>query len=190
MILENIKIQTLENHKLLEKSQLMLPIMNGTLVLKNYLRILNIFYGYFSPLERTIEKFKDMETYLPDFHTRRKSDLLLADLNLLTQLPNISVCKDLPQISSLSQAFGCLYVMEGSTLGGRVISGIVNDRLNINASTGASFFNGYGADTGNKWKKFQEALSAYSNDNQKEEEIIAAANDTFIKFKDWIENRS
>ncbi len=187
MILENIKNRTLENHRLLEQSSLLLPITQGTITRENYIQILKIFYGFFYPLEQAIAKQKGIETYLPDHTTRRKSELLLNDLRSLGQSDETPICKDLPAINSLGEALGCLYVMEGSTLGGRIISKILKEKLDIDQSNGATFFNGYGPETGSKWKKFQEALVVYSTDTAKENVAIEAADSTFLKFRKWVE---
>ncbi len=187
MILENIKNRTLENHQRLEQSSLLMPITQGTITKENYIRILKIFYGFFSPLEQAIAKQKGIETYLPDHASRRKSELLLNDLRYLTQSEETPVCKDLPTINSLGDALGCLYVMEGSTLGGRIVSKVLKEKLDIDQSNGATFFNGYGPETGSKWKKFQEALVAYSTDTTKEDAVIDAADTTFLKFREWVE---
>lgn len=189
MILEQIRAQTSENHTRLEQTRLLLPISEKNLTKEKYVEILKKFYGYFLPLENLVDNFPQIQTYLPDYNTRRKVDLIYQDL--LQVVPAyagkpLELCKDLPRITNTSEAFGCLYVMEGSTLGGKLIAKVLKDELNLDASNGASFFNSYGKETGSKWKLFQQALVNFSSDSSTNLLIINAANETFSKFEKWI----
>ncbi len=189
MISEKLKTSTAENHRIVEESGLMAPILNRTITKESYARILKKFYGFFHPLEITINSFPQLSEYLPDFSERRKSEALIDDLKRL-ELPQeteYNLCNNLPTLTHLSHAFGCLYVMEGSTLGGKMISRILNDTLNIDETNGAKFFTGYGPTTGMKWNAFREALGKYSTETNDDESVVEAANDTFLKFKQWID---
>ncbi|GAL85382.1 heme oxygenase [Sporocytophaga myxococcoides] len=188
MLLDKIKQQTAENHAAMENSNLMKPVMNRELNLESYRKILIKFYGFFQPLENSIHRFTDILNYLPDLETRRKSSTIKEDLQRLGYKSEINLCTDLPEITTSSQAMGCLYVMEGSTLGGRMISRIIKESLLIEMDSGVSFFSGYGEETGKKWKLFCEALKEYSLAANDDNTIINAANETFIKFKNWVES--
>jgi heme oxygenase (biliverdin-IX-beta and delta-forming) len=188
MILEEIKALTSENHIRLENSQLLSAFSQQTVDRHSYGQILRMFYGYFHPLEKKINQVASIENYLPDYTSRRKSRLLLHDLQALgfsdpNQLP---LCTDLPEVANEAQAFGCLYVMEGSTLGGKFIAHVLRKCLGIEASSGAAFFNGYGAETGTRWKTFQQSLLTFSEQAGQNEAIIASANQTFNKMERWI----
>jgi heme oxygenase len=91
-----------------------------------------------------------------DYSARRRTPLLLRDLAALgLAVPPLA---DGPAItvSSQAEALGLLYVLEGSTLGGRVI------RKTLAAQgiddLGLSFLDPYGAETGNRWKQFLAVL--------------------------------
>lgn len=186
MILNSIKSATAENHKSLESSILMLPVSENSLTKDNYINILKTFYGYFSPLENLLAKKSDLLKHLPDFNERRKSELILKDLKFFGQADHaIEICQDIPEVNNLSQAFGCLYVMEGSTLGGQFISRSAGKQLSLENEDGILFFSGYKMETGKKWKAFQEALVAYCEKSDDEEVIIESANDTFNKLSKW-----
>lgn len=58
-----------------------------------------------------------------------------------------------------SAVFGSLYVIEGSTLGGQVISRRIAERLALEPATGAAFFHGHGKATGRRWQEFQRELA-------------------------------
>lgn len=186
MILNSIKSATAENHKNLESSTLMHPIAENSLTRDDYINILKTFYGYFSPLENLVAKNYDLQKHLPDFYERRKSQWILKDLGFFEQANHdIEICQDIPEVNNLSQAFGCLYVMEGSTLGGQFISRSVTKQLSLDNTDGVDFFSGYKGNTGKKWKAFQEALLSYSKSSDDEKVIIESANETFIKLEKW-----
>jgi heme oxygenase len=187
-ILEAIREATSENHKRLENSTLLLSISQKDLSLENYILILKKFYGFFQPLEQSIGVFQSsLSQLLPDYSTRRKAEWLQQDLNaLVTDTDAKLICTDLPKISQLAEAWGCLYVLEGSTLGGKMISRVVEACLGLGPRNGASFFNGYGEETGTRWKNFTKALTEYSTASGEDEKTIAAANETFLKFGQWI----
>ena len=190
MILEDIKAQTLENHIKLEKSALLSLFSTQQIDLQSYRLILTLFYGYFHPLEQKLDAIAGIRLYLTDYETRRKSSLLLSDIQALSKQSiadaPLPLCPDLPPVSDEAQAFGCLYVMEGSTLGGKFIARQLRDQLGLTASSGAAFFNGYGEETGLRWKKFQHALQAFSEKSGQQEAIIQSANQTFEKLYCWV----
>lgn len=186
MILEKIKEQTTQNHILLESCSLLKPLSDGSLTKEHYVKLLAKFYGYFLPIENKLNQFVEFKSYLPDFSSRRKVSWLKEDIDkLITDKLEPEICKETPEINSLSQAFGCLYVLEGSTLGGKVIAKTLFEKFGLDSSNGAAFFNGYGTETGSKWKLFKEALLKYSCDCNEEEIIIGAANESFNKFYTW-----
>ena len=59
--------------------------------------------------------------------------------------------------------------------------------LNLPDGKGVSFFTGYGEDTENMWQEFKQTLNRLTAGKQKDDLIIEAANQTFSKFKLWIE---
>jgi heme oxygenase len=88
----------------------------------------------------------------------------------------------------LADALGCLYVLEGATLGGQLIGRQVQRQLGLRSEHGCAFFAGYGADqTGPMWKAFSEAVDAYGSAQPAAQgAIVAAACDTFLRFEHWI----
>lgn len=56
---------------------------------------------------------------------------------------------------SVAAAFGSLYVIEGSALGGQVIAPRLKRDLGLEPGRGASYFHGHGARTGALWREFR-----------------------------------
>jgi heme oxygenase len=186
MLTETIKTATQQYHQATEK--ILIGKMKNMRSLNDYSDILQLFYGYFGGLEQQIDRYITA-TDLTDYNERRKTAALANDLEALgTTLPTKASDDELPSINNNLQAFGALYVIEGSTLGGKIISKMVQQHLGITDGKGLSFFDGYGEDTGRKWSEFQQTLNNVGNTPEREAEIIAAANDTFAKFKAWLED--
>jgi heme oxygenase len=185
MLAEQLKTATDTNHQQLEK-QLVLR-MKAIHSVPEYINLLQLFYTYFGGLEDAIKTHINT-THLSDYHQRRKAGALADDITALggTVQP-IAGATDLPQLQNHLQAFGALYVIEGSTLGGQIISKMIARQLELPAGKGLSFFNGYGEASGGMWAGFRAALNEQAHNPAEEGEVITAANDTFIKFKQWIE---
>jgi len=83
---------------------------------------------------------------------------------------------------------GALYVIEGSTLGGTIISKMIKQQLAIPDNKGLSFFNGYGSETEKMWQDFKLFLDRPLKPAE-EAVVIRSANDTFNKFGQWFDNR-
>lgn len=101
------------------------------------------------------------ERLRPWFRTRRRGGFTSADIEWLrTEADEPGVEMDaraaaaLP-LGDLPQILGSLYVIEGSALGGRVIAPILKKTLGLGAGSGATYFNGFGGQTGVMWRDFR-----------------------------------
>ena len=124
---------------------------------------------------------------MPDMLRRIKLPLLSADLRALGvgsgALEQLPVCRDLPACDGLAAALGCLYVLEGSSLGGQVISRHFNHSLNLDVHNGIAFFTGYGAATGPMWQAFGVRLMTAGAD---EAALVHSACETFLSLERWL----
>lgn len=120
-ILERIKHETLPQHKRLER---VFRILDPDLTREDYRYWLERLYGLHAGFEAAIEPWA--ATLDIDWASRRKAAWLRRDLLSLgrseAELDGIALREALPQLASLGRAFGVLYVLEGSTLGGRHIA--------------------------------------------------------------------
>lgn len=184
-LLEQLKTETLNNHQQLEKNLILR--LKGMESSSDYVRILQIFYGYFSALEDQIKNYIG-DDQLPDHADRRKTLQIKEDLILLkAEVPEKATLNDLPEIANEIQAFGALYVIEGSTLGGQIISKMISKKLDMDSDEGLSFFNSYGNDTMPMWAKFKNTLALKASNPAAADELVKSANDTFLKFRHWME---
>jgi heme oxygenase len=183
MILEKLRETTREAHEELEKT--MMPLINGAQDAEAYGKILRTFYSFYHPLETGIQQYLYPDA-LPDYAERRRTSWILDDLKALdldhTPPPSAFAA---PVITSNAQAFGALYVMEGSTLGGKIICKTIANNLGRDEKDGFRFFYGYGPESGSRWKFFLAQLDKLSN-TPHEEEAIAMADEVFRQFRVWM----
>lgn len=155
-----------------------------------YRRLLECLFGFVAPLEARLSTVS-----WPDdlaFPTRRKTRHLAGDLvqlghtrETIAALPR---CSALPPLTTRAAAFGCLYVLEGSTLGGRVILRAIRASLGRDAQSGAAYFAGYGERTGALWSSFQLSLSEAVREPNAMDEAVQAACATFGALERWLGN--
>lgn len=184
MLSEILKAQTSVNHLLLEKK--LIGFMRTIHSENDYANFLKLFYGYFASLELLIDEELD-RAILPDYESRRKTQAIRADLNILG-FDNLQLADKLllPLIKNNLQSLGALYVIEGSTLGGKIISKMIQDQLHTGLPV-FSFFTGYGEHSVSMWNTFKETLNNIT-DPDSIAIILATANDTFLRFSNWFDH--
>ncbi|MBC8012307.1 MAG: biliverdin-producing heme oxygenase, partial [Burkholderiales bacterium] len=148
------------------------------------------FFGYYAPLEARLGASPFWADLAFDFAARRKMPRLEQDLVALGQtaeeLTRLPRCAELPELDTLPQVLGCLYVIEGATLGGQVITRHLLATHGITPETGGAFFAGYGAETGPQWQAFGAMITTAAERLGGENEIIASANRTFETLARWL----
>lgn len=178
MLSANIKEATRQAHQQLEK--IVVGKLKAVSSYEDYVELLKCFYAYFSELEKAISPFITKEL-LSDYKARRNSSYLKNDIYELgyhiRSLPVVVI----PEIGNSLNAFGALYVMEGSVMGGSTIVEMLKKKGVIK---GISFFSGYGLETAVMWGDFIIALNKIASTVREEDMVIQSANTTFMNFRD------
>ncbi len=168
-------------HQELEK--VLIKLLRAMQDQNDYIKILQRFYSYFSALEDRINLYIG-GSELSDYLQRRKSGSLVKDIHSLGGVLGEKVSlADLPLIENHLQAFGAMYVMEGSTLGGLIISQMITKQLGIQQHNGLLFFQSYGDHLTTMWETFKLALNRQVDNETDAEIVVNAANSTFRQFK-------
>jgi len=184
MLSTSIKDYTRNVHHDLEK--ILIARIKSISSTDAYIALLAMMYGFYEPVEKAIDKYIEPGS-IPHYALRRKASALLDDIRFFIpgyQPPQVSAA--LPVINSYPTALGAMYVMEGSTLGGKIIAGMVQKQLQLQHGTGTSFFNSYGNEADKMWQTFRDKLDEPFSGNDKTT-ILTAAEDTFKTFKNWVE---
>ena len=188
MMMAELRERTKDLHRRTESA---VDLLNRLSSIDSYIQLLSRFHGLYSPLESRIESAAQNQAIDFNLVSRRKSHLLVEDLITLGQsedvIRRIPICPQLPDLTIFDRALGCLYVLEGSTLGGQIICREVHNRLGLTAETGCRFFTGYGERTASTWREFCNWVDSYSQEHpDARENMILAAEETFRRFGEWI----
>lgn len=150
--------------------------------------------SYAAFLERTLRFHRIVETALApiaprieglDYTDRRRSPLLEGDLAALARagvFPSPAAEKPVQAppllISGVGAAFGCLYVVEGSTLGGMVLARWIESRLGYDRDFGACSFAARPGTTMRRWRAFGELVEAHVTSAPRDRTVMAAVAQT------------
>ena len=85
-----------------------------------------------------------------------------------------------------ARRLGALYVVEGSTLGGRHLARNLDVLLGATGSAGRHFFLGRGTETTVAWSAFLQRLTLLASTAAVEAEVVATAVATFDIFEEWM----
>ncbi|WP_341520040.1 biliverdin-producing heme oxygenase [Pseudomonas sp. G.S.17] len=182
---QELRDATAAPHQSLEKR---LPFVSDDLDRGDYRRLLEAYYGFYFALERQLDQVSDLDT--SSLIGRHKAAALAQDLEVLgltpEQIAALELCHELPPLNNRLQALGVMYVMEGATLGGQVLSRIVKAKLSIESDSGGAFLNVYGSAAGPMWRSFLALLSGVDDPIQRDQ-IVQSALLTFTSFERWLE---
>lgn len=189
IFLKELRERTANAHQKLEENRFSKAIVNESISEADYITFLGRFYGFVLPLENTI--YTNAEKYIPDVSQRKRAPLIYQNLlNLGLTDENINalpVCADMPDFEDITSSLGAMYVFEGSTLGGQLISRHLQKAIPGISDQSISFFRGHGKDTGPMWKKFLDNFCETAVTENKQDQIISVSENTFLKFYNWLQ---
>ncbi|HEX8577281.1 MAG TPA: biliverdin-producing heme oxygenase [Flavobacterium sp.] len=190
IFLNNLRSQTQPSHKKLESLPISRLLIHQDITIDAYAQYLQLMYTIVFQFEQHI--FPVVEKVVPDSNKRKKSFLLLRDLKHINaeKINLLPLFTNAPHDFSVPFALGMLYVLEGSTLGGRFILKNIQENLRLDEENGASYFAGYGNKTGSYWKQFLQFLTEYESITHTEKEIIAGADYAFRVIENHLSKNS
>lgn len=152
--------------------------LDGAIDLQRYIDVLRGFDSYLAAWEPAVRAALP-ESLRGWFDARCRGPRVRRDLAALGVMQ-----RDAPPMLHIplggeSQALGSLYVIEGSALGGQVIARRLHEHLGLDASSGASYFTGWGERTGALWREFMELLARHDEAGADHAAACAAAAATF-----------
>jgi len=87
-----------------------------------------------------------------------------------------------PPLDTVSAGLGCLYVVEGSAKGARAILPEIKRALGFDAERGATFFFGFGRESGELWRKCVGVINSIDPNTPEGDAAVRAASETFAMF--------
>ena len=183
-VLTRLRAETRDLHDAAEST---VGLLDGPFDIRAYQAVLQRWYGFLVVLEPRLTAWHHAHGLL-DWEQRHKIPLLATDLETLgvdraarLRLPR---CPLVPTLAGTAEALGALYVVEGSTLGGRV----QQDRLPAGSvPDGAQHFLGaYGPDLGRRWHGYRVVTSRWvSGEPARADAVVAAARATYEALVAW-----
>ena len=181
-----LRAATALSHRRLEKR---LDIKTRFADLTAYRAHLEKMWGFCAALECSLQP-ASFDGALPDYESRRKLPLLTQDLLAVgthpARLGALQRCAQLPGALNTAAAFGCTYVMEGATLGGRVLLPLIEERLGFTADRGAAFLGSYRDDVSRMWRDFGAAVDGWCHSSERQDAAAGAAVMTFDALTVWL----
>jgi heme oxygenase (biliverdin-IX-beta and delta-forming) len=191
VLLDTLRSATAMAHRRLERK---LPLMNPGLSLSHYRDILAAMWGYHAPLEAQLGAARAWDVLGLDATAHQRTHRLRDDLRALglmdAAIDRLPRCDHLPSITPASRALGCLYVIEGSTLGGQVLLRHLTRHLAVDACRGGAFFAGHGEATAARWRQTCAGIAAFgARATASEAQAAEAAVHTFTTLEAWLDDR-
>jgi heme oxygenase len=124
-----------------------------------------------------------------ELKTRSRLQQLRHDLKTLgladADISRVPLCSDAHRVTTdEARALGSFYVLEGSTLGGQLITRHLSSAPSFPAQ-GLSYFNPYGARTGEMWRSFKRWLEIQA-EHHSVNDILSGARGTFGVLQTWL----
>lgn len=172
-------------HERLHRVPVFAALAEGRLDPAAYIGLLGRLYGFHDPFEAAIDQAGPPGLQPAEW---RRAHLLRSDMATLGQ--SDAAIRRLPRHPVVggrwtpAHAMGVLYVIEGSTLGGRLLARQL-DRVVPGDGAGRSFLLA-GTGMGHvRWRDFCTALDHCGTDTASRAEMVDAAIETFQCFESW-----
>lgn len=183
-VLSRLRLQTRSHH---EAAESVLAHLLDRPSASGYRAFLERWYGFHAVLEPRLSAWH-RRTGLMDWEPRRKLPLLAADLEALGSGPasraGFPRCTELPPTGTAAEGLGVMYVVEGSTLGGRQLRGRL---LDAGFSPDVCQFLGSGGrDVGRLWRDYRAATSSWVTEHPADaDDVVSSACATFDAVVGW-----
>jgi heme oxygenase len=197
-----LKAATQQHHDALETHPFQQRLMNGPITGMEYGRYLIQLHGLHAGLERHLFEQKPncnaIASVFKPHHVR--VPLLLADLKSLNMndgathlLPAcIAIVEHLASIaaSKPTDLLGFLYVLEGSTNGGKFIARVIQAHLKLTQGVGTTYLDPHGPEQRARWTDFKRDLDALELSVDAATGIRESACECFVSMKSLFDELS
>ena len=181
IFLQHLRSKTANSHQLIEQNSASQLLISKGVTIVQYADYLKSMYGFVYGFEKMVFPILKQHQLL-QINDRKKSHFIQADLALLNQTaaqPYVSDELFSTHYQTAAAALGGMYVLEGSTLGGQIISKHLSKVLGAAVAGKTTYLSAYANQTGAMWKSFLQLLCEEGASANNEYEIIDSAVNTF-----------
>lgn len=180
-------------HDQLNRHSLLVGLTQPGYSLERYRTLLFAYHHIYDTLEAQLFAFQRSIPQQLDYSQRIKLPWISRDLAFLgIDLPvggrATMQSIDAAPVTSVGVYTGVLYVIEGSMLGGQLISRSLETNLGLRRDAGARFYYGYGRETGAMWQAFLGFAEGIRGDERECRAAEQAACQTFKFFINVLEH--
>ena len=171
-------------HVRLNHNHLLRGITQPGYTLQSYQQVLQVYAVFYRDFEAAVDAFVQDQPPLFDYASRRKLPWLRQDLQHfgLAQPAQAPQAPAALQFASSAQLVA-LYTIEGSTLGGQLISRHIGTQLGLSADQGGRFFHGYGEATRPRWLHFETFMEQILVDDSGRSAACQKASQVFLHLE-------
>lgn len=181
MLSDTLKTETKPFHDAIEHNPFMQKIEHHTFTKEDYIALLKIFYALHCTLESQLEEYEELEMAKRERCSSLRADLLALGVDehdlKRERLSDLSL-----QIDTLSKAYGALYIIEGSRMGGLFLTKLFRSLLGEEIPV--SYFEGVKEQTALHVTRFKAQLDEKSP-YLDEKECLKMAKETYL-FVDYL----
>ena len=187
-LLQRLRGETAPLHAAVEQRVRILDADAHAGTYRDYLAAL---LGFHRPLEARIRDAEGIDGFLCRFTPVWKTPVLASDLRALgvgdAAVAAMRDCRSVPAQRTPAFTLGCMYVLEGATLGGRVIHHQLSRRMPDTMARASSYLRVYGDATVASWRAFTAALEDHAAGEPQQAEAVAGATATFASLLTWLD---
>jgi heme oxygenase len=180
---------TSAQHQRLHELNAFAELAAGRIGRSGYVALLKRLYGFHRPTEHAVAAGLGAEDFGLDTARWRRADLLARDLAWLgtadADLEAVALLDIARPPASPAEAMGWLYVIEGSTLGGRLLSRQLDSILHKNHTSGRLFLLAGGDPQHTSWREFCGAVERCGSDPNRRLAMLSGAREAFDRFEGW-----
>lgn len=186
-----LRMATAEAHERLHHLPDFAALAAGALSRTGYVALLRRLLGFHLAVEACADAGAEgLRALGIEAAARRRTPLILADLAHLGQPVAAGERVARPSLrapdASGAWTLGCLYVAEGSALGGRVLARALDPMLGgAGTAEGRRFLLGHGPRQGEMWRELCAALEACGTDPGRRAALLDGAEAAFAAFAAW-----
>lgn len=188
---QQLRCSTHGAHVRLNRHPLLGQLTRPALDILVYTHLLHLYLDFYRAIETVIHDYfaEGVEDF--DYGERYKTDWLVQDLHHLGEVPADTRYRSPALVfkkpKNKAELVGLLYPLEGSTLGGQLISRRLQENLGLAAGTGGRFFYGYGEDTAGRWAEFLDFAGRSVNSPGGIDQACAVARGVFNMLEEHLD---
>jgi heme oxygenase (biliverdin-IX-beta and delta-forming) len=178
---DRLKRVTKPFHDQLENTAIARSLAEGSVSRSKYQRYLDHLAALHAHIEEKVQQFSQWKEYNIDITQRVRYPLLKEDLAALQSSESELSIPPLEVPWSFASAVGVMYVLEGSTMGGKILAQRLSHLLGGDALPATRYFQSYGERTMPMWGEYCAFLDLFASRHpESQDQVILSACAMFL----------